>query len=158
MYLTGGSAAYVNSDVAENLLTEAGRNSVLCEERDGCTVKEYTRELEHGDVICINPKTPQTILKCTEANSRHAIGVISNTSIIQMGNNGKYGYPVAVAGVVWVKATNENGDINLGDWLVSSSKSGYAMKNNEPKAGTVLGKAFDFCDEEECRVLMFVAH
>ena len=54
--------------------------------------------------------------------------------------------------------TNENGNIVPGDLLVSASKPGYAMKNNNPQDGTVVGKAFDFCDKEECEnVAVFVA-
>ncbi len=41
---------------------------------------------------------------------------------------------------------------------VNASKQGYAMKNNESKAGTVVGKAFDSCDKKECKILMIVAH
>ena len=41
---------------------------------------------------------------------------------------------------------------------MSSSKPGYAMKPEAPKDGTVVGKAFDFCDKKECEdVAVFVA-
>lgn len=158
MYLTGGYNAIQNSDIAENLLTEKGRNNVLCEGKAGCIVEPYNKtELDYGDVVCINPKVGQTIMKCKEPNSRLAVGVVSDTAVLKMGNNGKYGYPIAVAGLVSTKVTNENGNINPGDLLVSASKSGYAMKNNKPKDGTVIGKAFDFCDKLEDKILMFVA-
>ena len=29
--------------------------------------------------------------------------------------------------------------------------------NHEPKDGTVVGKAFDFCDQEDCTIPVFVA-
>lgn len=41
--------------------------------------------------------------------------------------------PVALTGIVPTKATNENGNIAIGDILVSSSKKGHAMKANEDK-------------------------
>ena len=72
-----------------------------------------------------------------------------------MGENG--GYPVAVAGLVNTKVSTENGPIMPGDLLVTASKAGYAMKNDDPKQGTVMGKAFDFCEEEECIIPIFVA-
>ncbi len=50
--------------------------------------------------------------------------------------------PVALAGVIPVKATNENGAIHAGDLLVSSSTPGRAMRApNNPQPGTVIGKA-----------------
>ena len=110
---------------------------------------------EYGDVVCIDERYGQVIKKCNESNSRLVAGVVSNTSVINMGNNPRYGYPVAVAGVVWTKVTNENGNIVPGDLLVSSSKPGYAMKNNDVEQG-VLGKAYDFCDKEECKILMLI--
>jgi len=44
-----------------------------------------------------------------------------------------------------------------GDLLVSSSKPGYAMKSEAPIDGTVVGKAFDFCEKDECEIKVFVA-
>ena len=55
------------------------------------------------------------------------------------------------------KSQDNYESINPGDLLVSSSKPGFAMKNNEPKDGTVVGKAFDFCDQEECTIPVLVA-
>jgi hypothetical protein len=51
--------------------------------------------------------------------------------------------PLAVVGIVPCKVTNENGDINAGDLLVSSSTSGYAMKGTDrtKMTGAVVGKA-----------------
>jgi len=49
--------------------------------------------------------------------------------------------PLAIAGIVPVKATTENGAIQPGDLLTTSSTPGHAMKATEAEAGTVLGKA-----------------
>jgi len=49
--------------------------------------------------------------------------------------------PLAIVGVVPVKACAENGAITPGDLLVTSSLAGYAMKATEIKPGTILGKA-----------------
>ena len=50
--------------------------------------------------------------------------------------------PLAVIGVVPVKASAENGAIHPGDLLVASSTPGHAMKaGSDPAVGTVLGKA-----------------
>jgi len=156
-FLTGGSTVIVNSDIAEVLLTKKGRDSVLCEADPNCIVEDYEAELDLGDLVCINSEIGRTIMRCTEANSQLVVGFVSNTSVMNMGNNLEYGYPIAVAGVVFAKVTTVNGNINPGDLLVSADKDGYAMKNNNPRDGTVVGKAFDFCYEEECKILTFVA-
>jgi hypothetical protein len=54
--------------------------------------------------------------------------------------------PVALAGRVPVKVTTENGDIEVGDYLVPASKPGYAMKacgTKYCKSGMVIGKALE---------------
>ena len=122
-----------------------------------CDEEFVLDELDFGDVVCISGTYGQTIEKCTESNTRLVAGVVSNTSTIYMGNSRKYGYPIAVAGLVWTQVTNEGGQINPGDLLVSSSTPGHAMKNNDAQIGTLLGKAYDFCYEDECDILMFVA-
>ena len=51
--------------------------------------------------------------------------------------------PLAIVGVVPVKASAENGSIQPGDLLTSSSIPGHAMKAAEPKLGTLIGKAME---------------
>lgn len=52
--------------------------------------------------------------------------------------------PLAVVGVVPVKVTDENGLIEPGDKLTSSSTPGHAMKaDDHAKIGTVIGKALE---------------
>jgi len=149
-------SAYSVGDISEVLQTKNSRNNLLCKDSFDClSESKVDKELEYGDVVCIDTTEPKTIMKCTEANSKLAAGVVSNTSVLNMGNT--EGYPISVAGIVYTKVTNENGNINPGDLLVSASTAGFAMANNEPKDGTVIGKSFDFCDKEECRILMFVA-
>lgn len=48
---------------------------------------------------------------------------------------------VAIAGIVPVKVSDENGPIQRGDLLTTSSTPGVAMKATNPQIGTVLGKA-----------------
>ncbi|MBU3907025.1 MAG: hypothetical protein KKA64_02110, partial [Nanoarchaeota archaeon] len=157
MYLTGGYAAIVSADIAEVLQTINARKHVLCLANSSCVARSYEPELEFGDVVCIDPLYGQVIKMCDKSNSQLVVGVVSNTSVINMGNNPKYGYPIAVAGIVYTKVITENGKIYPGDLLVSASKPGYATSNNNPRDGTVLGKAYDFCDKDECKILMFVA-
>ncbi len=49
--------------------------------------------------------------------------------------------PVAVVGIVPCKVSAENGPIRPGDLLVTSTIPGCAMRDENPKAGTIVGKA-----------------
>jgi hypothetical protein len=56
--------------------------------------------------------------------------------------------PLAMVGVVPVKASAENGSIRPGDLLVTSSIPGHAMKAGpNPPQGTVIGKALGRLDK-----------
>ena len=146
---------YGAGDIAEQLNTKQSRDNKICNGNVECLKNSTTDNLDYGDVVCIDITGKHLIKKCEEANSRLAVGVVSDTTVLFMGEMD--GYPISVAGLVNTKVITENGDINPGDLLVSSSKPGYAMKNDNPVVGTVIGKAFDFCDKEECSILIFVA-
>ncbi len=51
--------------------------------------------------------------------------------------------PMAVVGIVPCKVSAENGPIQAGDLLVTSSTPGHAMRDGDPRNGTVLGKALE---------------
>lgn len=51
--------------------------------------------------------------------------------------------PVAVVGIVPAKASAENGSIRPGDLLVSSATPGHVMRDDDPRIGTVVGKALE---------------
>jgi hypothetical protein len=62
---------------------------------------------------------------------------------------------VALTGIVPTKATNENGNIEIGDILVSSSKKGFAMKADDELKMTLnsrynVGVALVQCYQNEC--------
>jgi hypothetical protein len=56
--------------------------------------------------------------------------------------------PMAMVGIVPTKVTTENGPIHRGDLLVTSSRSGYAMKGTDRSrlVGAVIGKAMGALD------------
>ena len=53
--------------------------------------------------------------------------------------------PLAVVGVVPCKVTSENGPIQIGDLLVTSSTAGHAMRGTDRSKmlGAVVGKALE---------------
>jgi hypothetical protein len=101
-------------------------------------------DLEPGDVLAMG--VDGELALSSQAYQSSVVGVYSTKPGFVGGAEdgadlaGKV--PLAVVGVVPVKATTENGPIQPGDLLVASSTPGHAMKAGpEPPVGTVIGKA-----------------
>jgi hypothetical protein len=100
--------------------------------------------LQPGDVLAIGPDG--TLILSSQPYQVSVAGVYS-TKPGFMGGQPVEGeaadtVPLAMAGVVPVKASAENGPILPGDLLVTSSLAGHAMKAGfNPPQGTVIGKA-----------------
>jgi hypothetical protein len=104
---------------------------------------------EPGDVIVIDPNRPGKFAKSDRAYSKLVAGVFSTKPGL-VGRRLTFErtdkaaeVPMAMVGIVPTKVTAENGPIEPGDLLVSSSKPGYAMKGSDGSrlTGAVLGKA-----------------
>lgn len=104
-----------------------------------------TDSVEPGDVISLLPDGRYG--RCTERNSNLVVGVCSDSYGHLLGGeaelsaeeNLKKYIPIGISGRVKVKCVTE--DVIPGDLLVSSEYAGYAMVNNFPAVGTVIGKA-----------------
>jgi hypothetical protein len=105
--------------------------------------------LEPGDVLSIGPNGILT--RCTEPYQVSVAGVFSSQPGF-LGGQPVVGeavdsIPLALVGVVPVKASAENGTIRPGDLLVASSTPGHAMRAEpNPPQGTVIGKALEKLD------------
>lgn len=102
-------------------------------------------EMEPGDVLAIG--LDGELIQATEPYQTTVIGVYSTRPSF-LGNAAfadEDGYaPLAMLGVVPVKASAENGAIQPGDLLVASATPGHAMKaGDNPPQGTVIGKALE---------------
>jgi hypothetical protein len=119
--------------------------------------------VEAGDVMTIDPSNPRAIVKSAGARSKLVAGIYSTKpgfvgshrdwDKVDLASDeiGTYTLkdmadefdevPLAVMGVVPCKVSAENGEINPGDLLVTSSTPGHAMRDDDPKAGTIVGKA-----------------
>ncbi|HPW55836.1 MAG: hypothetical protein KA072_09595 [Thermoanaerobaculaceae bacterium] len=100
--------------------------------------------LEPGDVLAVT--ADGTLARSTVAYQPSVVGVYSTQPGFLGGNaeaeSGAGKVPLAVVGVVPVKASAENGAIRPGDLLVASSTAGHAMRaGSRTPAGAVLGKA-----------------
>ena len=106
--------------------------------------------LEPGDVLVIGPDGQ--LASSTDPYQTSVAGVYST----QPGFVGGAGddadltgkVPLAMVGVVPLKASAENGAIHPGDLLVTASTPGHAMRaGDNPPQGTVLGKALGELEE-----------
>lgn len=101
--------------------------------------------LEPGDVLAIG--ADGLLVRTTSAYAAAVAGVYSTAPGFVGGQDADDGVPagtvpLAVVGVVPVKASAENGPIRPGDLLVSAATAGHAMRAGaDPPQGTVLGKA-----------------
>ena len=97
--------------------------------------------LEPGDVVVIDTSNPETMTKSTRPNDSLVAGIVSTKPGVLLGA-GSEGSEIALAGRVPTKASDENGPIEIGDLLVTSSTPGHVMKAPEnPEIGTIVGKA-----------------
>lgn len=97
--------------------------------------------LEAGDVVAITPDQDAGIGKSNSRYQRNLLGVVSTKPGLTLGPVAPNAYPIALAGRIPVKITNENGAIKAGDLLTSSSRPGYAMRATS--AGAVIGRVLN---------------
>jgi len=114
--------------------------------------------LEPGDVVSLDGSC-DGIKKSATATDRLVLGVISTQPGLLLNaehgdderQDGRRAYPLTLSGRAPCKVTDENGSIKPGDFLVSSSSPGRAMKASPIKIGdievhvpgTVIGKALE---------------
>lgn len=126
-----GSSLELDEDCASGTITSGAyveANLMTNEERAADTVERF----ERGDLLCWSSNDQQLEL-CAQANARLVMAVADA--------NGK---PI-VLGAEPVKVI---GPVVAGDLLVSSDSPGYAMVNNNPLPGTVIGQALEDLDGE----------
>jgi hypothetical protein len=113
---------------------------------------------EAGDVLVIGPDGK--LARSTEPYQASVLGVYSTRPMYIGGgeNLDREGYaPLAIMGLVPVKASAENGPIVPGDLLVSSSTPGHAMRaGGESPSGTIIGKALEGLGEGTGFIQMLV--
>lgn len=106
-----------------------------------------SQSVEPGDLVEIDPERPGRYRKTSTAYSTLVSGVISTKPAITMGQPVREdgGAVLALMGRVPVKASAENGPIQVGDLLVSSSTPGHVMRctDLEKCAGALIGKALE---------------
>ncbi|WP_415324944.1 beta strand repeat-containing protein [Chryseobacterium sp. MMS23-Vi53] len=119
-------------------------------------VEGNTSEYEPGDILIISTDSDRTVEKSSKPYSNLVAGVYATKPGVLLTEEnidsellGKV--PMGVIGVIPTKVCLEGGKIKRGDLLVTSSKSGVAMKANikKVKIGQVIGKALQDYDQNE---------
>ena len=142
-YFNGGTAT-AGADFAESVATTL-------------PIRRY----EPGDVMVIDVKGTRRFDLSSSANSKLVAGVYATKPGVLARNGDVAGdekwaeteVPMAIVGIVPCKVCDENGAIEAGDLLVTSSTPGHAMKASEnPRAGTVVGKALANLDGKSGKI------
>lgn len=114
-------------------------------------------EYEPGDVVVLSEINPRVIEKSSSPYDTKVVGIYSTRpgmlgadkdGVTRMDEND---IPVAIVGIVPTNVTDENGPIQRGDLLTTSSLPGHAMKASPTlvngvaiyPTGTILGKALE---------------
>ena len=116
---------------------------------------------EPGDVLIVSAGASGMVGKARRPNDVRLAGVYSTRpGMLGADKNGTSrvdpdDLPVAIVGIVPTKVSTENGPIQVGDLLTTSSTPGYAMKASPIRVGgarlyrtgTILGKALEPLEE-----------
>jgi len=97
--------------------------------------------VERGDVLALDPDRPGLLRRAATMADSSLIGIASGPSRVSA--RGGLEAPVAVSGIVELRADAGFGEIRPGDLLVASPTPGHATRALEVLPGTVVGKAID---------------
>ncbi|MCU1320807.1 MAG: hypothetical protein JWM43_456 [Acidobacteriaceae bacterium] len=146
--LSGGGSFITFSDGSVQSVAWTGS---LCggDYAESVDVSGSRTDYEPGDVLVLDPAHPGSFLKSNRRYSRLVAGIYSTKPGVvgrRQATDPKLSVsevPMAMVGIVPTKVTSENGPIEVGDLLVSSSLPAHAMKGSDDsmKTGTVIGKA-----------------
>jgi hypothetical protein len=109
------------------------------------------QKLEPGTVVVLDAERGSDVIASSQAYDTKVAGVISSKPGLALGESGEDKVLVATTGRVRVKVDATRAPIRVGDLLVTSDTTGYAMKS-EPivingrsihSPGTLIGKALE---------------
>jgi hypothetical protein len=155
------------SDGLDDLLSEEDLAPCLTDgyTSDFAEMLPAVRDLEPGDLLVIGPDG--TLIRSSQPYQATVVGVYS-TRPSYVGNSrywGQAGYaPLALAGIVPVKVSAENGPIRPGDLLTTSATPGHSMRASPLTlngvtfypSGVLVGKALAGLDSGTGVILMLV--
>ena len=110
--------------------------------------------LSPGEVVVFGDDAEQIKRSTGETYSRTIAGIVSTRPGFLAGDNRDGSYPIALAGRVPTFVSGENGSINIGDPLTTSSLPGYVMKATEP--GPIVGYASEAFEGTVGSIVVYV--
>lgn len=143
--------------VGSSLLREAATGKVGF---DFAEIFPTSEDVQAGEVLVIDDAHPGTLKKAARAYDENVVGVASASPALTFEGDqihiapqenrftGGNKPPVALAGRVLCKVSTENGAIEAGDLLTTSSVPGHAMRATDPDKtfDAVVGKALESFD------------
>jgi hypothetical protein len=123
-----------------------------------------TETMEPGTVVVLNPEKSNEVMPATRAYDTTVAGVVSTNPGLILGERAESKAQIATSGRVRVKASAGQ-PIHIGDLLVTSGKTGMAMKS-EPieiggrafhQPGTIIGKALEPLGSGEGEILVLLS-
>ncbi|HEV2349222.1 MAG TPA: hypothetical protein VG028_05180, partial [Terriglobia bacterium] len=149
-----GQAAGVNKfrvDGTGKGFFDGGTQSSGADFAESMAVRGGRSLYEPGDLLVIDPTGHRRLAISRTPYSSHVAGIFSTKpGVLATPHNMDDGQikdevPLAIVGIVPCKVTTQNGPIQVGDLLVSSSLPGYAMKGTKRARmlGAVVGKALE---------------
>lgn len=153
--LTSGSGATLT--FADGSIQNTAWTGTLCggDYAESVDVSGEHAQYEPGDVMVIDRANRGRFVKSSSPYSKTVAGIYSTKPGV-LGKRFtdpekvKSEIPMAMVGIVPTKVSVENGSIDSGDLLVTSSTPGYAMKGTDGSRmlGAVLGKALGSLNSE----------
>ncbi len=115
-------------------------------------------DLEPGDVVAL--AIDGKVMRTFQEHQASVVGVVSTKpgfqSDLYEDLDSPEKIPLAVVGIVPVKATAANGPIRPGDMLTPSAVPGHAMRSRKMVPGTIIGKAMEPLESGEGLVRMLI--
>lgn len=114
-------------------------------------------EIKPGMITSIDPHSTGRLKLSQGKYDKKVVGVVSGANGLSPGmfmgqreTIAHGSHPIALTGRAYVYASNENGPIQPGDFLTTSSTPGYAMKATKLKKarGAIIGKAMSTLSED----------
>ncbi len=142
---------------------EGGTQNSGADLAEAFEVEGTKNSYEAGDVLAISTVSDRRVEKSSTPYSNLVAGVFATKPGVllteeHIDTNLDTHVPMGVVGVIPTKVCNEGGYISRGDFLVSSSLLGYAMKGdpNLVKPGQIIGKALENFGEKTGKIKVLV--
>jgi hypothetical protein len=124
-----------------------------------------TANVEPGTVVVLNASRSNEVMASMTAYDTAVAGVVSSQPGIILGEEGESKEKIATTGRVRVKVDATANPIKVGDLLVTSGKSGRAMKSTPldlggiaiHRPGTIIGKALEPLAKGEGEILVLLS-